>query len=81
MSHQIVTISISSGNLGVRSCLLAGELPSLPGFLELAIAFLKDDMFQALQLVGGGDVSDRGMQSDRVVVRDKSRDPAPGLLH
>jgi hypothetical protein len=32
---------VSSRNLGVRSCLLAGGLTSLPGLLELAIAFLQ----------------------------------------
>jgi hypothetical protein len=79
VTSRIVTCWESSGNVSVRSCLLSGDLPLLPGLLQLAIAFLKDDVFQALQCVGRGDVSDCGMQSDRVVVGGESRDSAPGL--
>ena len=69
----------SSGNLGVGTRLLAGDLTSLPGLLELAIMLLKDHLLQSLQLVGRGDVSDRGMQTHRVVVRDEIRDTRAGL--
>jgi len=39
---------VSSRNFSVWSCLLKGELTSLPGLLQLAIAFLKDDVFPGL---------------------------------
>jgi hypothetical protein len=41
-----------------------------PGLLPRAITILKDHLRQALQLIGGRDVRDRGMYPNRIVIRE-----------
>ena len=46
--------------------MLTDDLASQSGPLQFAVTFLKDNLFKAVKLVGRGDVTDRGMQSNRV---------------
>ena len=77
----IVTCEQSSGNLCRGWAVLAGQLASQAGLLQLAITFLKDHLFESLKLVGRGDVTNRGMQSNGVVAVDVRGDSASGLIN
>ena len=64
----IVTCEQSSGNLCRGRTLWAGDLASQSSLLQFAVTFLNDDQFESLKLGGRGDGTDRGMQSNGIVV-------------
>ncbi len=67
---QIVTCRESSRNFGVEADRWVDDPAFAPGLLPRAITILKDHLRQALQLIGGGDVRDRGMYPKRIVIRE-----------
>ena len=60
---------------------MTGDLASQSGLLQFAVTFLKDHLFKSLKLVGRGDVTDRGMQSNSVVAVDVHGDSASGFIN
>ena len=57
---------------------LAPSLATLPGLVELAVAFGEDFLIAARELVFGRDVADGGVQADIVVIGDVAFDDAAG---
>ena len=60
---------------------MPGDLASQSALLQFAVTCLKDHLFKSLKLVGRGDVTDRGMQSNGVVAVDLRGDSASGLIN